>query len=202
MVVYLLVAFVVILFLFTDIWYFIRVGYIFLSSLFHGDSLLNEDDLYRTYRISGVVLPSDLDFNLHMNNSRYTRECDFARMAVWFRSGMFKVVFKLNAKVVVSAITIRYRRSLTLFQSYHVTARLLCWDDDALYFEQSLVMADGFIAAIVLVKMAVRGTTPTDLVTAMFKGKRQVSRQPSLELVKWKESIALSSMKLRPQQST
>ena len=171
-----------------------------LSALFQRkrNGLSNKDDLYKKYKLLGIVLPNDLDLYLHMNNSRYTRECDFGRMHVWFNSGMCGAVMKLKAKVVVSAISVRYRRPLALLQLYHVTTQLLCWDHDAMYFEQGLVTRDGFIAAIVLVKMAVRGSTPTDLVATMFNGVKQESRQPSPELVAWKESITLSSKRLRP----
>ena len=31
----------------------------------------------------GVFMPSDLDFNLHMNNSKYLRELDFGRFSLY-----------------------------------------------------------------------------------------------------------------------
>ena len=35
-----------------------------------------------------VVMPSDLDFNLHMNNSKYLRELDFGRFGLYVDKGL------------------------------------------------------------------------------------------------------------------
>ena len=191
------------IFLFTDVWYAIRTLVILLPVfLRRKKAVLTIDDIHKPQRLRGIVLPSDLDINMHMNNSRYLRECDFGRVHIWFVSGFYQAMRKLKGYVVVSAINVRYRRSLVLFQRYEVQTKFLCWEGDAMYLEQRIVTRDGFIAAIAYVKGVVRGTKMEDIFAELFKDKVVTSPPPPPEIVAWQESISLSSQKLRQMNST
>lgn len=185
-------------FLFTDAWYFIRVIWLFLCvSLRRSSVSPTKNDVYKAKKLNGIVLPSDLDLNMHMNNSKYLRECDFGRIHFWLTTGLNKVCTRLKARIVVNAVNIRYRRSLELFQSFELLTKLICWEDDAFYLEQSLVTGDGFIAAIAYVKVAVRGVTAPKLMATLFGEETLTSCPLPPEILTWKESISISSQKLR-----
>ena len=62
----------------------------------------------------GMVMPIDLDFNLHMNNSKYLRELD-----LYVDQGLREILIR-GAVFLVNAISIRYRHSLQLFQKIEV----------------------------------------------------------------------------------
>ena len=191
------------IFVFLDGWYFIRafwIGFIANYKMRYSKNHalgLNEDDLYKTYRTKGIVLPSDLDVNLHMNNSKYCRECDFGRVYFYQVSGMRQALSQHKAWIVVNAISVRYRRPLHLFQFFEISTHMLCFDDNAVYLEQKMLLPNGFVAAVLLIKMAVRGASCGDIFSTMCGGKKVSSRPPLPELRKWQESISLSSERLR-----
>lgn len=196
------------LFVYVDVWYFVRCFFIFPAhGLRRRHAPLTKNELLSEYVTRGVVALSDLDLNLHMNNSKYLRELDFGRVALYFSKGLRDVLSKQNATILVNAINIRYRRSLQLFQTFELKTRIVCWEERALYLEQRMVTPDGFIAAIAFVKMAIRGTTAHDMIGSLCgSGSKVISPPPSEELKAWQESISLSSKHLkeesnRPQSS-
>ena len=149
----------------------------------------------------GVFMPSDLDFNLHMNNSKYLRELDFGRFGLYIDKGLWEILIRRGAVFLVDAISIRYRCSLQLFQKFEVHTKILAWDEKVLYLEQRLITtSDNFVAAIALVKMAIKGITTPELIRIMC-GQVIASPAPSSELKMWQESINLSSKHLREENS-
>lgn len=184
-----------------DYGYYVRVFLIFLVSpiLARVYRIRTENDLYKPMTLRGIVLPIDLDLHLHMNNARYARECDFGRMEWWFASGLARSSRKLKTGLVVAAINMRFRRSLTLFQRFNVQTRLLCWDEREMYLEQRIVKpADGFVAAVAYVKMSTVGKASVDELFIDMFGRAYQSRPPPPEVVPWMESIDLSKKALRP----
>ena len=99
------------------------------------------------------VWPNDLDFNLHMNNGRYLTLMDLGRVDLMARSGSLKIFRRLHWMPVVAAQTITFRRSLKLFQRFELHTRVVCWDEEFIYMEQTFV-ADGRLAALALVRGA------------------------------------------------
>ncbi|XP_003383380.1 PREDICTED: protein THEM6-like [Amphimedon queenslandica] len=194
------------LFAYIDVWYFLR-SIVFITSLIikgRKDSArkLTKEELLKELVTKGVVMPSDLDFNLHMNNSKYLREMDFGRFAIYIEKGLRKALGHHSAVMLVGAISIRYRRSLQLFQKFEVHTRILAWEEKVIYLEQRIVnTADGFVASIALVKMAIKGTTASELLKTIC-GHIVASPFPSAELRAWQESISLSSKHLREESST
>lgn len=97
--------------------------------------------LFDTSVLSFRVLPTDLDINLHMNNSRYLSVMDLGRADLLIRAGMLGVVRRKRWKPVAGGIAIKFRRPLMPFQRFTLTTRLLCWDEKWLYMEQRLESA-------------------------------------------------------------
>ena len=187
------------LFAFVDVWYFVR-GLLLIRKLRwgagSGQKTPSKEALFKEYNCHGIVLPSDLDLWLHMNNSKYLREMDFARMGWGMETGVYRAR-KSGAVIVLNAASIRYRRSLQLFQRFVIKTRLLCWEDDAFYLEQKISTGDGFVCAITLAKMAVRGL-PFPSILERVLGERGVeSPSPSAEVASWMESIRHSSAALK-----
>ena len=75
---------------------------------------------FKYYLISGICLTTDLDFYAHMNNSRYLREADFGRCELWLCNGIYRKAQQLKCRIVLGGVTIRYRRSLQLFERYRL----------------------------------------------------------------------------------
>ena len=59
-----------------DVWYFLRGVVVVVQAWFQPPVW----DVLAEQSVAGRVLPHDLDYMGHMNNARYLRECDFARL--------------------------------------------------------------------------------------------------------------------------
>lgn len=85
---------------------------------------------------SFTVLPFDLDLFWHMNNAVYFSIMDLGRIDLLLRSGMMKLMRRAGLSVTVSAETLRFRRSLRLFQRFTLETRVIGWDEKAFLLEQ------------------------------------------------------------------
>ena len=161
-------------------------------------SVLTRDELLSVSRVQGIVLLSDMDMFWHMNNSKYLREMDFGRFML-FAEILRGRMRELKGRMAFSACSIRYRRSLLLWQRFTIESKVLCWKDDALYLEQRFVgNNDNFVHAIALVKFVIRGQgLNMDIVMETTCGRSIASPPPPPEVKAWIESIAESSEGLK-----
>lgn len=86
------------------------------------------------------VLPNDVDV-LHVTNDRYLAYMDLGRNDLSVRIGLLAVVRRMGAYPVVRTLTIRFRRAARLFQKLELRTRVLCWNDQAAWFEQEFLLA-------------------------------------------------------------
>ncbi|XP_020390928.1 protein THEM6 [Rhincodon typus] len=176
-----------------DFWYFLRGALVLLLASFETPV----KDILKEQTVRGVVLFQDIDFLGHMNNSRYLRECDFARFSLYIRNGIFQVTRKLKANMVLGAVTIRYRRSLNLFEQFKIRSRILCWDEKAFYVEQEFISCkDSFVCATMLCRQHVLYSTPEKLLQTLCKRKVECPDFPE-ELQLWIKYNLASSAKLK-----
>lgn len=59
-----------------------------------------------------------------MNNARYVRELDFARFHFYDRTGIYEEFVKVNGHVLQTASSIRYRRTIPIFNPYKITTKV------------------------------------------------------------------------------
>ena len=148
--------------------------------------------------LRSIVLPTDIDLLGHMNNSRYLREFDFGRTDWICSNGIALGMFPSRSIPchVVSAVSVRFRRSLCLFQVFVIKTRMLSWDDCSFYLEQRIVDQSGFVCTVMLCKMAFPGVTPQGIVDEL-EGKPVTRPSIPPEVSSWIESISYSSTRLR-----
>ncbi len=87
------------------------------------------------------VWPSDLDFNLHMTNSRYLALADLGRLDLILRTGIWRVLWRGLQRpgrlgVVLGGCTVRFRRALHPFERFTLSTSVLGWDDRWIYVRQ------------------------------------------------------------------
>ena len=121
------------------------------------------------------VLPSDLDVLRHVNNGIYLSIMDLARVDLMTRCRLAGRLRQRNWFPVVAAQTIRFRRSLTLFQRFTVESRVLGWDDRAFLVEQ-VFMRDRELVAHAVVRARFLGTkgeriSPRDVLALVGLGE-------------------------------
>ena len=202
----------VVLFASIDVWYFLRFLHFilkvriirFLNKFGVGQkrSLKDMKDFLSPIVLNGIVMPSHIDGHMHMNNSKYLREMDFGRIKTYFESGMLDASWKLGAATLVAAISIRYRRSLQLWERFSLLTKVMHWNKDAFYLEQRFIGKDGFTCAIAMVKMVARSkdgrVSPAEIVKLMG-GEGESVKSPSAtpELKYWMESLEKSSKSMK-----
>ena len=185
-----------------DVWYFARMAVLYVKMKRNRGSVgrrRSKEELFAPYDLDGIVLPSDLDHMLHMNNSKYLREMDFGRVGMFVERGVYAAVLRNGGSFSLAAHCLRYRRSLTFFQRFVLRTKVLCWDEDAVYVEQRMARkSDGFVCAINLAKLAVRGTTVSSVMETWLGGEMKTESPPfPPDVESWRDSIAASSRKLQ-----
>lgn len=97
-----------------------------------------------------VVWPPDLDVLGHVNNGVYLSMLDVARVDWMLRSGMAGPIRERGYYPVVAAETIRFRKSLQLFQSFDVETRVLGWDERAFIVQHRFLRGDELVAEAIV----------------------------------------------------
>ena len=121
-------------------------------------------------RLKLRVLPNDLDLFLHVNNGRYLTLMDLGRLHIVMRSGLLKVMRERQWHAAASAVEIRFRRPLKLWQRFELVTEVVDWDEYWILFEQHFE-SGGKVYARALVK-------------AQFRHRRErVPTETILELV-------------------
>jgi acyl-CoA thioesterase FadM len=92
------------------------------------------------------VWPNDIDFNFHLNNSRYLTCMDYGRIHMIAANGILTHVIRGRWMPLVGSVDITYRRSLDLFAVFELRTRTLCWDEKWVYMEQSFHSKTGLVA--------------------------------------------------------
>jgi acyl-CoA thioesterase FadM len=104
------------------------------------------------------VWPGDIDVLFHVNNGVYLSMLDIARVDMMLRSGALRRLRARRFYPVVAAQTIRYRRSLRLFERFEVETRVVGWDEQAFLITHAFLRGDEVVAeAVVRVRFLAQG---------------------------------------------
>jgi len=75
----------------------------------------------------------------HMNNARYLREVDLARIDFYMRSNLYDVVRSQRGMILLSACNVRFRRFIGLFARFKITTKIVYWNDDSIFLEHKVL---------------------------------------------------------------
>jgi YbgC/YbaW family acyl-CoA thioester hydrolase len=118
-----------------------------------------------------LVLPTDLDLNLHMNNARYFALMDIARLDLLQRTGLLKTLRERKWYPVVADETISFGKSLDLFDKVNIITKIHGWDEKFIFLEQTFqknneIVAGGIVKSCILNN---DGPIPTKTVLSTLK---------------------------------
>ncbi|KAK9876586.1 hypothetical protein WA026_013965 [Henosepilachna vigintioctopunctata] len=161
----------------------------------------------RVIFLTRICLTTDIDTLLtHMNNARFLRELDFAKIDFFERSDLFRLIRKHKGSICLGATTVRYRRYIKLFSLYKIISKIIYWDSQSIYMEHRFVTScDDFVNAIVFCRTRIANCD----VEALMSEALLVPENGDLEhakrekppltpvLKKWIEHNELSSALLR-----
>lgn len=94
---------------------------------------------------------TDIDLNLHVNNSRYLGMMDLGRVQLMGQMGLLGQLFRRKWTPIAQAVDIRYIRDIKPFARFTLETQLLGWDDKYWYIEQRFV-SDKTIHAVAFVR--------------------------------------------------
>lgn len=103
------------------------------------------------------VWPNDLDLNLHMNNGRYLTLMDLGRTDFLLRAGLGRALVHEGWMPVLTGSVVRYRRSLALFQRFHLETAIIGWTGNSIFMEHRIIVASGRGSGEVAATATVRG---------------------------------------------
>ena len=93
-----------------------------------------------------VVLPNDLDINLHMNNGRYLTICDLSRVDMFIRTGLARTMLQQKWMPIITEHTMTYKRALNPWQRYRVRMEVTGWDERNFHMLHTFLVADRVVA--------------------------------------------------------
>ena len=105
--------------------------------------------------VPSMVCPNDLDIYGHMNNGRYLTLMDLGRSDFLHRTGLETVARQNQWKPLVASVMMKYRKPLTLFQTFEIQTKTLCWEASWIYLEQRFVhkgkeIARGYVRGVMV----------------------------------------------------
>jgi acyl-CoA thioesterase FadM len=101
--------------------------------------------------MKGICFTTDVDTMLnHMNNARYFRELDLARIDFYLRSRLYDEVVRNKGQIVLANANIRFRKFIPLFSRFKISTKVLYWRDDSLFLEHKFIGSKGIVHAILI----------------------------------------------------
>lgn len=137
-----------------------------------------------TDRVRMQVWPTDIDFNFHLNNSRYLSFMDYGRVHLTASLGLLDHVLAERWTPLVGSVIVTYRRPIGLWKRFTLSTRILCWDEKWIYMEQTFHSDQG-LAAIAWVKVLFQGREgnllPEEIVNLIAPGQLSPPMPASIE---------------------
>lgn len=94
--------------------------------------------------------PWDLDMFNEMNNGKVLTLYDLGRMDLAIRSQFMAMFKKKKWSMAVAGSSIRYRKSIKLFNKITMHTRLVAFDSKWLYFEQSMWVGETAYSSVLI----------------------------------------------------
>ncbi|WP_442579215.1 thioesterase family protein [Mesorhizobium sp. ASY16-5R] len=95
-------------------------------------------------------LPTDIDFNLHLNNARYMMLADLGRIDIFLRSGLWALARERRWAPMLGGLQTVFAREIRLWRRFEVMSSLETWEGTAVIGRHRFVLDDGTTAAIIL----------------------------------------------------
>eukprot|EP00768_Dysnectes_brevis_P007586 gnl/Dysnectes_brevis/6460_a10041_473.p1 GENE.gnl/Dysnectes_brevis/6460_a10041_473~~gnl/Dysnectes_brevis/6460_a10041_473.p1 ORF type:complete len:242 (-),score=28.56 gnl/Dysnectes_brevis/6460_a10041_473:91-816(-) len=100
---------------------------------------------------------TDIDHNLHMNNTRYFLSMELARYDYLIRSGSLSALLKSRTVPLLAGGNVRWRKELPIGSSYSIESNIAYWDDHWLYLHQKFLKhGTDDVAAAAMFRLAFR----------------------------------------------
>ena len=89
---------------------------------------------------------ADIDFNMHVNNSRYMVFMERGRWDHSVQTNTWDVMVKQKLNSIIAGIEMGYIREIRFGKPFDLETRFIGWDNKYVYLEQRFVVADKIYA--------------------------------------------------------
>lgn len=133
---------------------------------------------------------TDIDLNLHLNNAKYLKYMDLARLENLLSTGMMWRFLRERVNPIITNTEISYIRELRTWQPFSVSAQFLGFDEKYLYFEQRF-MSDGKLCTHAFTRFACvhKGRAQPAMPTLERLGVHEASPALPEPVLAWKEML-------------
>lgn len=101
-------------------------------------------------RLSFRCLPTDIDFNFHLNNARYLMLADLGRVDIFMRSGLFSLMRQRNWAPMMGGVQTAFVREIRLWKRFEVVSTLETWDRTQVIGRHEFVLEGGEVSALTM----------------------------------------------------
>ncbi|PBC01555.1 thioesterase family protein [Mesorhizobium sp. WSM3860] len=101
-------------------------------------------------RLAFRCLPTDIDFNSHLNNARYMMLADLGRIDVFLRVGLVALARHNGWAPMIGGLQSAYVREIRLWRRFEVVSSIETWEGTSVIGKHRFVLDDGETAALIL----------------------------------------------------
>ncbi|HEV2505219.1 MAG TPA: thioesterase family protein [Mesorhizobium sp.] len=99
-------------------------------------------------RLTFRCLPTDIDFNIHLNNARYMMLADLGRIDIFIRAGLIALARKRGWAPMLGGLQTVYVREIKLWRNFQVVSSIETWDGTQVLGAHRFVLENGETAAL------------------------------------------------------
>src|SRR4029079_10350380 len=100
-------------------------------------------------RLAFRCLPTDIDFNNHLNNARYMMLADLGRIDIFVRSGLIALARRNGWAPMIGGLQVAYVREIKLWRRFEVVSSIETWEGTEVIGCHKFILDSGETAAIV-----------------------------------------------------
>lgn len=101
-------------------------------------------------RLAFRCLPTDIDFNLHLNNARYMMLADLGRIDIFLRIGLIALARRNGWAPMIGGLQVAYVREIRLWRRFEVVSSIETWEGTSVIGRHRFVLDGGETAALIL----------------------------------------------------
>jgi acyl-CoA thioesterase FadM len=101
-------------------------------------------------RLSFRCLPTDIDFNGHLNNARYLMLADLGRIDLFFRAGLVRMARSKGLAPMLGGVQSVFVREIRLWQRFEVVSSIETWEGTQVIGRHVFLLDNGETAALVM----------------------------------------------------
>ncbi|MFA6155266.1 thioesterase family protein [Mesorhizobium sp.] len=101
-------------------------------------------------RLAFRCLPTDIDFNIHLNNARYMMLADLGRIDLFVRAGLITLARKNGWAPMMGGLQSVYAREIRLWRRFEVVSSIETWEGTQVIGRHRFVLDNGETAALIL----------------------------------------------------